>query len=352
MRFIGNKIKIVDRIYQEIEKRNINANSFFDCFAGSATVSNYFKSKNFQIYSSDLLYFSYVLQQAYIVNNKEVLFKKLLSILNVEYKNLISTPLSLIVEYLNNLPLRKGFIFNNYTPLGTTNLEQGRMYFSDENGMRIDTIREQIEIWEKEKLIDKNEFFILLACLIETVPFFANISGVYSAFQKKWDPRAIKPLKLKEIEFNINNKTNYSYNQDSTELLNIKSDIYYLDPPYNQRQYAPNYHILETIAKNDNPQIKGITGMRSYDNQKSKFCNSKNGLLELEKVAKYGQYKYLILSYNSEGIMPKEKVLSLLSKYGNIDLVEFDYLRFKSNNNGESKTKKYIKEQLYILEKK
>ena len=29
----------------------------------------------------------------------------------------------------------------------------------------------------------------------------------------------------------------------------------------------PNYHILETIAKWDRPEIKGITGMRSYENQ-------------------------------------------------------------------------------------
>jgi len=35
----------------------------------------------------------------------------------------------------------------------------------------------------------------------------------------------------------------------------ISGDILYLDPPYNQRQYATNYHLLETIAKYDNPKI-------------------------------------------------------------------------------------------------
>ena len=111
----------------------------------------------------------------------------------------------------------------------------------------------------------QNEYFVLLACLIETVPFYANISGVYAAFQKKWDPRAIKRLILRPIEIVINSKTNYSFNENSVNLINkIKADIFYLDPPYNQRQYAPNYHILETIAKYDNPEIKGVSGLRNY----------------------------------------------------------------------------------------
>jgi adenine-specific DNA-methyltransferase len=135
-------------------------------------------------------------------------------------------------------------------------------------------------------------------------------------------------------------------------LDQIEADIFYLDPPYNQRQYAPNYHLLETIAKYDNPEIKGVTGLRAnYENQKSKFCNVTTALQELEKIAKLGKYKTLILSYNNEGIIPQNEILSMLSKYGKIELQEFDYLRFKSNNNGESKHKKHIKEQLYILQK-
>jgi len=74
-------------------------------------------------------------------------------------------------------------------------------------------------------------------------------------------------------------------------------------------------------------------------------------LQELEKIAKFGKYKTLILSYNNEGIMPQNEILSILSNYGKTELEEFDYLRFKSNNNGESKHKKHIKEQLYILRK-
>lgn len=350
MRFIGNKENLVSRIHQIIESKHIRGNSFFDFFAGTASVGKYFKKLDYQIYSSDLLYFSYVLQKAYIENNQDVTFKELLNKIKIQKSSLFSNPLEVVVDYLNTIESKEGFIFQNYTPTGTSHLEKPRMYFTDENGKIIDAIRQQIEEWKLEDIINDNEYFVLLACLIETVPFYANISGVYAAFQKKWDPRAIKRMVLRPIIFVLNNTENKVFNEDSVNLISqIETDILYLDPPYNHRQYAPNYHLLETIAKYDNPEIKGVAGLRDYANQKSKFCNKRTALQELHTIAKDAKFSTLILSYNTEGTMPKDSILEVLNNLGNTDLVEFDYLRFKSNSNGESSHKKFIKEQLYIL---
>ncbi|MBI2259313.1 MAG: DNA adenine methylase [Flavobacteriia bacterium] len=352
MRYIGNKESLLDKINQVIKSKNIKGNSFFDFFAGTTSVSRFFKKLDYQIYSSDLMYFSFVLQKAYISNNKELNFEKLLSNLNYKSTTLFASPLNIVVEYLNQIENIEGFISKNYTPLGTLDFEIPRMYYSDENGKIIDSIRQKIEIWKTENLINDNEYFVLLACLIETVPFYANISGVYATFQKKWDPRALKKLILRPVEFVTNNKENYVYNINSSELLDqVEADIFYLDPPYNQRQYAPNYHLLETIAKYDNPIIKGIGGLRDYQNQKSNFCNATKAIEELEIILNKGKFKTLILSYNSEGIMKKKNIFSTLERFGKVELVEFEYLRYKSNNNGDSKHKKNVFEQLYILQK-
>ena len=352
MRFIGNKENLIHAIYDVLKERHISGNSFCDFFSGTTNVARFFKKLNYKIISSDLLYFSYCLQKAYIVNNEEPKFKNLLSKININSDRLFEEPLDIVIGYLNNLPLIDGFIYKNYSPLGSKSLEIPRMYFSDKNAQKIDSIRTKIEEWYKEKDINENEYFILLACLIESVPFYANISGVYAAFRKKWDPRALKDFRLRTIQIISNNKNNLSFNVNSINLIdNIDVDILYLDPPYNERQYAPNYHLLETIAKYDNPDIKGITGMRDYKTQKSNFCNKELAIKELEKVIKQVKYKYLVLSYNNEGIMEQDKILNLFNKYGNVELVEFDYTRFKSNSNGLSKTKKQIKEQLYIFKK-
>jgi adenine-specific DNA-methyltransferase len=352
MRYIGNKENLIDKIYQVMISKNIQGDSFFDFFAGTTSVSKYFKKLNYKLFSSDLMYFSYVLQMAYISNNQELTFEKLLKKIKFKNTSLFSFPLLTVVEYLNQIEPVEGFIYQNYTPEGTSNLEIPRMYFSNQNGKIIDAIRQKIEIWKTQKLINENEYFVLLACLIETVPFYANISGVYAAFHKKWDSRALKKMILRPVEIVLNNKDNFVYNENSTQLLTqVKADIFYLDPPYNQRQYAPNYHLLETIAKYDNPIIKGIGGLREYQNQKSKFCNATSAIQELDSIAKLGKFKTLILSYNSEGIMKQENIISTLEKYGLVELVEFEYLRYKSNSNGENSSKKYIQEQLYILRK-
>ncbi len=353
MRFIGNKENLVANIYQTLITHGVCGNSFFDFFSGTTAVGRFFKQQGYQVFSSDLLYFSFVLQKAYIENNTTPNFEKLLPKIKSRSSSLFPDALTQVIDYLNSIPLQEGFIFKNYTPAGTKNLEKPRMYFTNENGKIIDSIRSEIENWRISHLLTDSEYYILLACLIETVPFYANISGVYAAFQKIWDRRALKRLALRPISLITNTKENKAFNQNSVELVTqIHADILYLDPPYNQRQYAPNYHLLETIAKYDNPPIKGISGMRPYTHQKSQFCSADMGSKELFNIAQKSNYKFLVMSYNSEGIMPKEKILSVLKNFGEVSFTEFPYLRFKSNSNGESRHKKFVKEHLYILKRK
>lgn len=354
MRYIGNKENIIDKIYSILSSHKVEGDSFFDFFSGTTNVAKFYKRKGYEVHCADVMYMSYCLQKAYIENGEEPQFEDLIKSLNLSTNSssLFATPLVIVLEYLNNIPDVKGFIYKNYTPTGTKDMVQPRMYFSDENGLRIDAIRTQIEDWKNCNLITTSEYFILLACLIETISFYANVAGVYAAFHKKWDPRAVKRLRMRPIEIIPSTKHNYVHYGNSLDLVNdIKVDILYLDPPYNERQYLPNYHLVETIAVYDSPSIRGVTGMREYGNKKSTFCNPRTGIRDLEYVVANAKFKYLVLSYNSEGIMPQEQIISVLSKYGQVIYEEFKHLRFKSNNNGLSKTKKHINEQLYILTK-
>ncbi|MCZ2132017.1 MAG: DNA adenine methylase [Bacteroidetes bacterium] len=134
MRYIGNKENLLDKIYQVMQSKNIKGNSFFDFFSGTTSVSRFFKKLDYQIYSSDLLYFSYVLQRTYIHNNQVLNFEKVLNNINFQSSTLFASPLEIVVEYLNQIEPVEGFISQNYTPFGTSELEIPRMYYSDENG--------------------------------------------------------------------------------------------------------------------------------------------------------------------------------------------------------------------------
>lgn len=351
MRYIGSKERLVETIYEYLKQNNVIGESFFDVYSGTTSIARFFKKNGYKTYSNDLMYFSYVLQKAYIENNEEPKFLRVIQRLGIVKSSLLSSSLQDVLAYLDNLPDYKGFIYNNYTPEGSADLEIPRMYYTGENGLFIDKVRNEIDEWRSSGLIDELEFYILCACLIETIPFYANISGVYSAFHKRWDSRALKKMKLRDIEIIKTNIDHYVYNTDSRDLVEeVCADIFYLDPPYNQRQYAPNYHILETVAKNDSPEIKGISGMRDYSNQKSKYCNEVTALQELKFIADNGKYKFLVLSYNCEGLMKTEDIFTVLKPHGEVELIEIEYLRYKSNSRVE-KENRFIKEQLFILRK-
>ena len=218
MRFIGNKEKLLERIYQAVLSINIKDGVFCDFFSGTSNVGRFFKEKGFEIISSDLLYFSYVLQKAYISNNTEPKFTKLLKTITPPKNSLFSSPFESVKNYLNNLKGINGFIYKNYTEEGTKNQQYKRKYFTTKNAKKIDAIRTKIEEWKQKKLINENEYFVLLASLIESVPFYANISGVYAAFLKKYDPRALKSFEVRPIKFYLSKKTHKVYNQDSMNL--------------------------------------------------------------------------------------------------------------------------------------
>ena len=220
MRYIGNKENILDKIYSILTENGVEGDSFFDFFSGTTSVARYYKKLGYRVFSSDFLYLSFCLQKAYIENNREPLFERLLpTLLSVRCASFFASPLEQVVAYLNTISPVKGFIYKNYTPEGTAALDRPRMYFSSENGKVIDAIRIQIEKWKIEDMITDSEYYILLACLIETVSFYANVAGVYAAFQKKWDPRAVKPLTLRPIEIIENDRDNKVYNANSLDLV-------------------------------------------------------------------------------------------------------------------------------------
>jgi adenine-specific DNA-methyltransferase len=182
------------------------------------------------------------------------------------------------------------------------------------------------------------------------VPYVSNITGVYGAYLKHWDKRTFNPLRL--VKPNIINTGNaIFYNQNCDTLLpTISADLLYADPPYNSRQYLPNYHILETIAKYDYPKIHGITGMREYENQKSEFCSKRDVVSAFKKMIQAANVRYIVISYNSEGLLSKEQLSSICLEFAvknSFQLKEIPYRRYNnfSTNAGN------VNEQLYFFEK-
>ena len=134
-------------------------------------------------------------------------------------------------------------------------------------------------------------------------------------------------------------------------IKKVRGDILYLDPPYNTRQYGANYHLLNTIALYDNFKPKGKTGLRNYF--RSKYCSRRTLINEFEDLIKQADFKYVFLSYNNEGLMSEAEIKTIMSKFGNYDLITRNYQRFKADKT-ENRNHKAVRttEHLHILEKK
>lgn len=349
MNYIGSKLSLLEFLEESINKVvDKNCNTFCDLFAGTGTVGTYFKRKGFKIIANDIQYYSYVLNRHYIGNHKELTFSKLSKKIPELKSITIKNRKDFVCDYLSNLKGKRGFVYENYCLGGAKSKKDKRQYFSDENGLRCDAIRQKIENWKKENLIFKDEYYFLLTSLVESIDKYANTASVYGAFLKKLKKTAQNNLVLKSAELIINDQDHEVFNEDINKISKrIKGDILYLDPPYNQRQYATNYHLLETIAKYDNPKIHGKTGLREYQNQKSLFCSKTQVKKAFKDLILKAKVKYIFLSYNNEGLMNIDDIKEIMSLRGKYGYFTKEYNRFKADksenrNYKSSKTTEYL----------
>jgi adenine-specific DNA-methyltransferase len=341
LRYIGSKKDLLDFIYAPFQDHSVAGKVFFDAFTGTTVVAQFFKKRGMTVIANDLMTYSYVFARAYICVNSMPLFEGLAGIVN-------NPNVSNVVQYLNGLPGEKGFFYRNYSKEGSKGEKFVRNYFSLENAQKIDAIREIIDSWRKERLISDDEFYILLCSLLEAVPSVSNIAGTYGAFLKIDDPRKFKTLRLKRPELIFCGKGHQCFNEDANELAKrVTCDILYVDPPYNTRQYAANYHILETIATWDKKIKDSKTGLSSWDSKKSKYSSKRECVTALEDLVRNANSKYIVMSYNTEGIIPYPEIRRILEARGKTVEYKMSYRRFKSNSNGD-KSNSPLKELLFL----
>lgn len=356
MRYIGCKNNLLSSIEEVVRKHCVQEGVFCDLFAGTNSVAAHFKRLGFQIISNDLLYLAYVFGRALIQNSDKPDFSRLTKLPAVHFSNLFDGMDAYLktLNYLNQLDgASDGFIFNTYCPGGKNQFN--RKYLSDKNGQKVDAVRQQIEAWRKDGTITEDEYYTLLLSLLEAVSKVTNISGTYGAYLKGWDARTYKDLTLEAFSPISSDKEHTVYQEDANRLIErIDCDILYIDPPYNSRQYITNYHLLETVARYDNPPVHGKTGMRSYSEvEKSAYCSKVGCLPAFAALIARASAKHIIVSYNSEGIMSEAEILEVLSQKGDAPkLIPIDYRRFKSNSNGAHKRKKNVQEYLFYVESK
>lgn len=350
--YIGNKRLLLDYIAQEIEdiqkqlnkEKTINA----DLFSGSGIVARLLKQYSSKLIVNDLEYYSFLINSCYLSNKNKF---------NIDVYNELYNK----IEKRLSKNLYQGIIYNNYTAKDENDIKvDDRVFYTKENALIIDTIRDEISTFDEEY----QKYF--LAPLLYAASVNVNTAGVFKGFYKDRETkvgmfggknrdalsRIIKKIELEKPIFSNYECEVELYNDNAMNIAKkLKNlDIVYLDPPYNQHPYGSNYFMLNIIAKNkidgELSKVSGIpnTWNRSNYNKKQKIKT------ELDSLINEIDSKYIILSYNSECFLTYQDIIDILEKYGKVKIKEIKYNTYRGSRNLK-KRNKYVKEYIFTLNK-
>ena len=334
-RYIGSKDKLAGTIIDEIKSKCPKANSVIDLMAGTGLFSLALRKRGFRVIASDVMTYSYHHLTVNLLLNKAPIFEGLLEELGAHDKMYFY-----VLDYLNHIEPNRGYFTKEFSPEGIP--EAGckpRMYFTGENASKIDAIRAKVKKWHETNRITDIEHSLLLHDLIMAANDIANIAGTYGHYLSHFVQRATQPMHLTPTVFdddkNIKgHEIRKGYAEEIAEQLT--ADVCYIDPPYIKRQYAANYHILETLAREDEPEAIGESGLRPWRDQYSNFCSKIKIRNSFQTIIESVNCKHIFISYSEDGLLALNDLIDFLSNFGVVSHKEIVYKRFKSNNSGKS----------------
>jgi adenine-specific DNA-methyltransferase len=325
-RYLGGKSKLLYFIESEmngaLERKPI---SIFDVFAGTGVVSTHFANQGLSVVANDLLQHNYF---------------GLLTFVGTQRLSLDS--LAEKITYLSKIEPKKNYFSENF----------GKTYFSDLNAKKIGTIREEIE------LIASNlrEKAALITSLIYATDRVANTVGHYDAFHRGQNNESPVELKFPLISESVSSK-NLVFCQDSNVLASeINTDVAYLDPPYNSRQYSDAYHLLENLAAWEKPDVVGVAKKMNRSHLKSDFCG-KGAPEAFENLVNKVNANLIMVSYNntsntlnprSNAAIKDKELIEILESKGRVTIKEIAFNGFTA---GKTKKREHS-ERLFICKVK
>lgn len=337
LNYLGSKLRLLDFIEENVRRITPEGIGVCDLFAGSGCVS-YKLSRLFPITACDIQHYSCVICNALLqpsaltdedvkaflsmlMDEKYLLMEEVAPLIELEENAIKDKNLELltdIVEYgslqvfnmeksksrISSVQEKVTIALGNTGLMGKESLVSryyGGVYFSYRQAVQIDSIMNAIRRFPNSEAKS-----LLLAALLSTASDIACTVGKHFA----------QPIKARDSKGNIKNLVYNKAIKDKTiDVLTIFEEwLYkyvslpkghypntiiqgdfmeslrmlpenvrtvYADPPYTRDHYSRFYHVLETMALDDNPEISTVkihgrthasNGIYRKDRHQSPFC--------------------------------------------------------------------------------
>lgn len=326
-RYLGSKTKLLTFIQEIVEKHCHNCTSFMDVFGGTGVVSYHFNNQ-FDIIINDILKSNVFAYQTFLSN-----------------QSIDKSKISKIIDHYNNIDKKN--LKDNYYSTNFSNT-----FLNHENMKLVGFVRNDIDKQFVNGEFNKREQAVLITSLIYAIDKIANTVGHYDSFRKSGNLNRQLKLDMPLLS-NEHNERNIIQNLDANELVKrYSSDIVYIDPPYNSRQYCDAYNFLENVAENNKPEVKGLAKKMDRNHLKSNYC-TKKATNQFQNLIQDINAKYIIVSYNNTGNkshsrsnakMSDSEIIKILESKGKLFVYEKDFHNFttRKNNNLDHKERLFV----------
>jgi adenine-specific DNA-methyltransferase len=336
-RYIGSKSRLIDQIAAHMGRPTKDA-FFVDAFCGTGVVAESAAELGWNVRINDSLHSAVISAGARLISSEQATFKRLGGYAKA-------------VAKLNAAKPKHGFMWREYSPASVDTCGLERRYFTQENASRIDAMRALIGEWLEAGTIDEVEERLLIADLFGALNRVANIAGTFGCFLSKWTSQSQDTIAMRCRELKASSVRVEATVGDVFNVPNASEDLVYLDPPYTKRQYASYYHILETVALGDEPEVEGVAGLRPWKVLASDFCYKTRALKTLSRLVSGLKAQRVLLSYSSEGHIGMPDLKAELSKIGKSTMHPLGAIGRYRPNKVASSTASDVNEFLVVVER-
>ena len=249
IKYLGSKRALLGEILEVVRQAG-RVGTVLDLFSGTSRVGHAFKREGWRVLANDHNRYAQTLARCYVQADRE------------DWRRDAET----LVREFNSLRGAPGWFTHTFC-------ERSR-FFQPKNGARVDAIREAISA----KALPLELEAVMLVALMEAADRVDSTTGVQMAYLKRWAPRAHQDLELRVPDLLPRARCGKgeAHGLDALEAAaRLEADVAYLDPPYNQHSYLGNYHIWESLARWDKPDVYGIACKRMDCRERPSVFNSR-----------------------------------------------------------------------------
>jgi adenine-specific DNA-methyltransferase len=319
MRYFGSKSSTVEAVV-DLALDGMRIRSAADAFGGLGTIGAALRRRNVHVTTCDILSMPHAFQHARVVCSSVPRYLSVRRNLGLDSREAM----------LNHLLQRR-----NPRSWIVTEFAKERMFFTMDNAVRIAGAWDEICRWNKSGWLSTSERAHLVASLIDAVDACANTAGTYYAHLKRWDRKALRPFSLSLLPVSPGLPRGQALRGDALDTLREREfDLLYLDPPYNDRDYARYYHLPESLAKLRRPRTNpdSLAGLPKTIGVESAQFRRATKLDYLQSLLTHVGWKRVVVQYCDDAFIPLPDLRDCLSEQGIMREYEINALGYTTTS--------------------